>query len=61
MWGTDQSSSLEIHAMDLLRKRILDVNKILGSKDKYITESEKPVLKNFTWIIYSTVKIKFVQ
>ena len=45
MWGTDQSSSLEIHAMDLLRKRIVDVNKILGSKDKYITESEKLVLK----------------
>ena len=45
MWGTDQKSSLEVHAMDLLRKRLKDVNKILGGKEKVITESEKPVLK----------------
>lgn len=45
MWGTDQSSSLEVHAMDLLKKRIKDVNKILGGKEKIITDSEKPFLK----------------
>ena len=44
MWGTDQSSSLEVHAMDLLRKRLKDVKKILGGSEKIITESEKPVL-----------------
>ena len=26
MWGTDQKSSLEIHGMNLLRKRIVGVN-----------------------------------
>ena len=45
MWGTDQKSSLEVHAMDLLRKRLHDVKKILGIEDKIITESEKSVLK----------------
>ena len=45
MWGTDQSSSLEVHAMDLLRKRLKNVKKILGVHEKLITESEKPVLK----------------
>ena len=45
MWGTDQGSSLEIHAMDLLRKRLKDVKKILGNNEKVITDSEKLVLK----------------
>ena len=45
MWGTDQGSSLEVHAMDLLNKRIREVYKILGSKEKIITETEKPNLK----------------
>ena len=45
MWGTDHSSSLEVHAMDLLRKRLQNVKKILGSHEKEITESEKPVMK----------------
>jgi len=45
MWGTDQGSSLEVHAMDLLRKRLKNVNVILGGKNKIITDSEKPVLK----------------
>ena len=43
--GTDQSASLEVHAMDLLRKRLKNVKQILGSQDKIITESEKQVLK----------------
>ncbi len=45
MWGTDQKASLEVHAMDLLRKRIVDINSILGGTEKIITESEKSVMK----------------
>ena len=45
MWGTDQKSSLEVHAMDLLSKRIATINDMLGSTEKIITESEKNVMK----------------
>ena len=45
MWGTDQGSSLEVHAMDLLKRRIKDVGLILGGKEKIITDTEKPILK----------------
>ena len=45
MWGTDHKSSLEVHAMDLLSKRISDVYSILGGTEKIITESEKNVMK----------------
>jgi len=45
MWGTDHSSSLEVHAMDLLRKRILDISNILGNTEKIITKSEIPVME----------------
>ena len=45
MWGTDQQSSLEIHAIDLLRKRITGVASMLGKDEKYITKSEKKVIK----------------
>ena len=45
MWGTDHGSSLEVHAMDLLNKRIKDINKILGTSDKIITDSEIPIMK----------------
>jgi N-acetylneuraminate synthase len=41
MWGTDQKSSLEVHAMDLLHKRMKGVRKIIGVPEKVITESEK--------------------
>ncbi len=40
MWGTDQKSSLEVLAMDMLRKRVNDVNLIMGSAEKIVTESE---------------------
>lgn len=43
LWGTDQAASLEIHAMDLLRKRLQDVDVVLGDGVKKITEAEKPV------------------
>ena len=45
MWGTDHKSSLEIHAMDLLNKRIADIYCMLGGSEKFITESEKKVMK----------------
>ncbi len=43
MWGTDQKASLEIHAMDMLRKRMLDIDVILGSGEKTVTASEIPI------------------
>ncbi len=45
MWGTDHKSSLEVHAMGLLQKRLKNINLMLGSSEKYITESEKIVMK----------------
>jgi N-acetylneuraminate synthase len=44
MWGTDQKSSLEVHAMDMLSKRLKDIKKIIGKPKKIITDSEKPFL-----------------
>ena len=41
MWGTDQSSSIEVLAMDLLKKRVKDIVLVRGKRDKIITESEK--------------------
>jgi N-acetylneuraminate synthase len=40
MWGTDQKSSLEVHAMNILRRRIKDITSMLGSPKKVITTSE---------------------
>ncbi len=45
MWGTDQQSSLEVHAMDLLKKRVQDVKAMLGVPEKYITDSEAIIMK----------------
>lgn len=45
MWGTDQAASMEVLAMDMLRKRIKDIDLILGDGVKTITESEKEVRK----------------
>jgi len=45
MWGTDQQSSLEVHAMDSLGKRIRGIKDIMGNSNKIITESEKEALK----------------
>jgi len=48
-WGTDQKASLEVHGMDILKKRTNDINIILGSSIKEITPSELPIrekLKN---------------
>jgi N-acetylneuraminate synthase len=43
MWGTDQKASLEVHAMDLLKKRCEDIPTMLGSNKKCITKSEIPI------------------
>ena len=40
MWGTDQSSSVEVMGMDMLRKRIKDARTILGDGLKVVTKSE---------------------
>jgi N-acetylneuraminate synthase len=43
MWGTDQKASLEIHAMDMLHKRVKDVDLSIGDGVKKLTENETVV------------------
>ena len=43
MWGTDQKASLEVHGMDLLKKRIQDIDTILGDGAKIVTKNELPI------------------
>lgn len=43
LWGTDQSASLEVHAMDMLRKRCIEAVECLGDGIKRVTEDEKKV------------------
>lgn len=45
MWGTDQKASLEVVGMDLLRKRITDVDNILGDGTKKVTGKEQEIRK----------------
>jgi N-acetylneuraminate synthase len=45
MWGSDQFASLEVHAMDMLHKRIKGVNVFLGDGLKRVTERELEVRK----------------
>lgn len=45
MWGTDHASSLEVMGMDILRKRVHDIEKILGDGIKKVTENELTVRK----------------
>lgn len=45
LFGTDQSSSLEVHAMDMLRKRIKDVRIMMGDGIKKVTEGEKLIME----------------
>ncbi len=45
MWGTDQSSSLEVHGMSMLKRRINGIADMLGGDDKIITETELPIRK----------------
>ncbi len=45
MWGSDHFASLEVHAMDMLRKRIKNMVDILGDGVKKLTENELQVRK----------------
>jgi N-acetylneuraminate synthase len=45
MWGTDQAASLEIHGMSLLKRRMDDVDEMLGLDKIIVTESEIPIRK----------------
>lgn len=40
MWGSDHAASLEVHAMDMLHKRIKEASKVLGDGVKRVTETE---------------------
>jgi N-acetylneuraminate synthase len=44
MWGSDHKSSLEVHAMNILRKRIFDANQALGTPNKKVFDSEAPFI-----------------
>ena len=43
MWGSDHFASLEVHAMDMLRKRIDAVDVVLGDGTKKLTPKEMEV------------------
>jgi len=45
MWGTDHESSLEVHAMDMLKKRADKILPMLGSSEKVLMNSEKEIRK----------------
>lgn len=40
MWGSDQNASLEVHAMDMLNKRLKQVPVVLGDGQKRLTNKE---------------------
>lgn len=45
MWGTDQKSSLEVVAMDMLKKRCNNIQMMLGSYERKVSDSEKEIRK----------------
>lgn len=45
MWGTDQSSSLEIRGMDYVSRRIKAIDRYLGNGEISVAESEIPIRK----------------
>jgi len=45
MWGSDHFASLEVHAMDLLRKRITEASTVLGDGVKKVTDKEMEIRK----------------
>ena len=48
MWGTDQAASIEIKAMDDLKKRIEKVKVVIGEPKKEISPSEIPIRKKLS-------------
>ncbi len=51
MWGSDHKCSLEVHAMDLLRKRIISAREALGKPEKKVFEAEAPKIQSLKNII----------
>ena len=51
MWGSDHKCSLEVHAMDLLRKRILSAHEAIGVPNKKVFDAEAPKIKSLKNII----------
>lgn len=51
MWGSDHKCSLEVHAMDLLRKRIISAREALGKPEKIVFEAEAPKIQSLKNII----------
>lgn len=51
MWGSDHKCSLEVHAMDLLRKRIISAKEALGTPNKKVFDAEAPKIKSLKNII----------
>lgn len=45
MWGTDQKSSLTIHAMSMLHDRVLAISDICGNGERLLSEAELSVRK----------------
>ena len=43
MWGTDQKSSLEVVAMDMLKKRCNNIQTMLGKYERTVSSSEKEI------------------
>lgn len=43
LWGTDQKSSLQVFAMDMLIRRAKEVSLVMGSTIKEVTPSEIPI------------------
>jgi len=45
MWGSDHFASLEVHAMAMLYKRLIDIDTIMGDGVKKVTNAELEVRK----------------
>ena len=42
MWEIDHACSLEVHAMDMLRKRIISARESIGKPNKKVFDAEAP-------------------
>lgn len=51
MWGSDHKCSLEVNAMDLLKKRISSAHESIGNPVKKVFEAEAPKIKSLKNII----------
>ncbi len=51
MWGSDHKCSLEVNAMDILKKRISSAHESIGKPIKKVFEAEAPKIKSLKNII----------